>query len=147
MELSQFTDYSLRVLIAAAVADPEELLSVRDIAAGYGISRNHLVKVVHRLGQLGYLRTVRGRGGGVALARPAESITVGDVVRQTESMALVECLEDQGRCRIDGACGLKGAIHAALAAFMRILDSYTIADLVLNRCEINNLLQEKPQHV
>ncbi len=131
MEVSQFTDYSLRALIRTALAAPGERTSAREIAEGYGISYNHVVKVVHNLAKLGYLHTSRGRGGGIALARPADEIGVGEVVRDTENLALVECLSHGGgACPISPACDLKRVFAEARRAFLEVLDRYTLGDLV-----------------
>lgn len=134
MQLTRYTDYSLRVLIYLAVHQ-EELATIEEISDAYGISKAHLMKVVHQLGRAGYLETVRGRGGGIRLARPPENIRVGEVVRHTEeSMALVECFDPQkSRCRIEPACELRAALKKAIEAFLGTLDDYTVADLVGRR--------------
>jgi Rrf2 family nitric oxide-sensitive transcriptional repressor len=134
MQLTRYSDYSLRVLIYLAVR-PDELATIEEIAHAYGISRAHLMKVVHQLGRGGFLSTLRGRGGGFQLARPAEEIGVGEVVRFTEgTLELVECFDPEtSRCRIDPVCGLRGALEQALDAFLETLDRYTLADLVARR--------------
>jgi len=134
VQLTRYSDYSLRVLIYLALA-PNRLVTIEDIARSYGISKAHLMKVVHQLGLAGYVETVRGRGGGLRLARPAEEIRVGEVVRSTEeSMALAECFEaGTGQCAIEPVCGLRSVLHEALAAFLAVLDRYTIEDLVARR--------------
>jgi Rrf2 family nitric oxide-sensitive transcriptional repressor len=131
MQLTSFADYSLRVLIYTA-ARPTERCTVDEIATAFGISRHHLVKVVHGLHRLGYLETYRGRGGGLVLARPAEAINLGEVVRRTEeTLGIVECLDrETNTCPLTRACGLKGALEEALASFLAVLDRYTIADLI-----------------
>ncbi len=136
MRLSTFTDYSLRVLIFLGVRR-DGLATIGEIADRYGISRNHLMKVVHRLGQEGLVETVRGKGGGLRLARPAEAIRLGEVVRFAEAdMAVVPCFEvpgagsPAGGCRIAPACRLAGVLDEALAAFLGVLDRYTLADLL-----------------
>lgn len=140
MELNQFTDYSLRVLIYVALKK-DELSPIKDIAAAYAVSENHLVKVVHKLGKLGYLRTVRGRGGGVALKMAAGKIGVGEVVRAVETMAVVECLPPkQGTCCIAGVCELQAGLKRATAAFMAELDKLTLADLVRNDVQLRGRL-------
>lgn len=140
MELSQFTDYSLRVLIYVGIR--EEQVAVREIAEAYEISQNHLVKVVHQLAKLGFLKTLRGRNGGILLGRPPSEISVGDVVRQVENFGLVECFpEREGRCFIDGDCHLKTALIKAKAAFLAELDKVTVADLVKPRRSLLNRLQ------
>ena len=134
MELSRFTDYSLRVLMYAAARAPEKI-TLKEIADAYRISHHHLVKIVHRLGILGYLRNQRGRSGGIHLGRAAEEIHVGDVVRQTEThFNLAECFNPAtDACRISPVCVLKGVFHDAREAFLKVLDGCTIADLVKNR--------------
>jgi Rrf2 family nitric oxide-sensitive transcriptional repressor len=133
VQLTRYTDYALRVLIYLAL-EPGRLATVEEIADRYGISRAHLTKVVHRLGRRGWVETLRGRRGGLRLARPPETIRVGDVVRATEeSLALVECFEARGDCAIEPACGLRGALEEALAAFLAVLDRTTLADLVARR--------------
>jgi Rrf2 family nitric oxide-sensitive transcriptional repressor len=134
VQLTRYSDYSLRVLIYLAL-DPERLVTIEDIARSYDISKAHLMKVVHQLGLRGYVETVRGRGGGLRLARRAEEIRVGEVVRSTEeNMDLVECFDAaSSQCAIETACGLRSVLHEALAAFLAVLDRYTIADLVARR--------------
>ena len=134
MQLTRYSDYSLRVLMYLAL-DPERLVTIEEIAQSYGISKAHLMKVVHQLGLRGYVDTVRGRGGGLRLGRRPEEIRVGEVVRSTEeNMALVECFEPaSSQCAIEPACGLRSVLHEALAAFLGVLDRYTLADLVARR--------------
>lgn len=133
MQLTRYSDYSFRVLIYLAL-DPGRLATIDEIASHYGISKAHLTKVVHELGLRGYVETVRGRGGGLRLARPAEAIGVGELVRDSEaSLALVECFEPRGACVIEPACGLRPVLQEALAAFLAVLDRYTLADLVARR--------------
>ncbi len=142
MELSQFTDYSLRTLIYAALREPGQVSSVREIAEAFAISHHHLVKVVHNLARLGYVETVRGRKGGVLLAKKPESIRIGDVVRQTESLAVVECHRDPGNtCCIAGVCHLQSVLAAATRAFMAELDKVTLEDLVVNQAPLRHRLK------
>lgn len=137
MRLTRYTDYALRVLTYLA-AQPDRVCSIAEIARAYGISQNHLMKVAHDLGKAGYVEGVRGRTGGIRLAKPAEKITVGDVVRHTEdSLDLVEC----GGCLIAPACELTGALDEALAAFMAVLDRRTLADLLKRRTKLLRLLR------
>ncbi|MCC7487077.1 MAG: Rrf2 family transcriptional regulator [Burkholderiales bacterium] len=129
MRLTTFSDYGFRVLIYLG-ATSGELATIDEISAAYGISSNHLMKVVHRLGQLGYIETVRGKGGGMRLARAPAGINVGEVLRATEdSFELVECM-DGGDCRITRACVLRHALADAREAFLRVLDGYTLAQLL-----------------
>jgi Rrf2 family transcriptional regulator, nitric oxide-sensitive transcriptional repressor len=144
MRLTVQSDYSLRVLIFVATKQGE-LATIPEIASAYGISRAHLMKVVHQLGKLGYLETVRGRGGGFRLGKPPSDIGIGAVVKATEeTLALVPCLAHAAAegCRIDGACRLKGMLSEALSAFFAVLDRYTLADIVSGRAApLRRLLQ------
>ncbi len=126
MRLTTFSDYSLRTLILLAVRDQS---TIAEISRLYGISEAHLNKVIHQLGIAGDIETIRGRGGGIRLARPPDAINVGAVVRRTEDLALVTCLEGVA-CLIAPACLLQVALKEALAAFLAVLDRYTLADLV-----------------
>ena len=141
MKLTAFTDYSLRVLIYLAT-DTSRRATISEIAESFGVSENHLIKVVHFLGRQGWIETVRGKGGGILLARPAEQINVGKVVRDTEGAAVpAECFaEDGGSCVIDGCCRLKGVLGEAVKAFYAVLDHYTLADLVVNRRALGKVL-------
>jgi Rrf2 family nitric oxide-sensitive transcriptional repressor len=134
VQLTRYTDYSLRVLIYLAV-EPDRRATIDEIASAYDISKAHLMKVVHELGRRGWVETVRGRGGGLQLARPADEIAVGEVVRATEeNLALVECFDPAtSACAIERACGLRAVLDEALAAFLAVLDGYTLADLVARR--------------
>lgn len=135
MRLTRYTDYAVRVMIHLAVND-RELVSIAEIAQAYGVSHANLMKVVQDLGEAGYVETVRGRHGGVRLARPASAINVGELVRHTEaSFELAEC----GDCRITPACGLKGVLAEAMGAFLAVLDKYAIADLIGRRSELQAL--------
>ena len=129
MKLKSYTDFALRVLMHLA-ARPDRLSSIAEIARTYRISHTHLTKVVHDLRKEGYLSAVRGRSGGILLARPAGAISVGEIVRHTEgSFDLVDC----GSCVIAPACALTAALREARSAFMAVLDGYTLADLVKDR--------------
>ena len=141
MRLTVRTDYALRVLMYVGL-QPERLATIAEMAAAYGVSENHLMAVVHRLGTLGYLETVRGKGGGVRLARPPEAISLGEVVRRVESdLALVECFgAERGRCPIESACVLRDVLGEALEAFLGVLDRHTVADLVRPRYALGQLL-------
>ncbi|GLV12707.1 HTH-type transcriptional regulator NsrR [Alicyclobacillus hesperidum] len=132
MNLTLFTDYSLRTLMYAASLPSEELANIDEIAKVYGISRNHLTKAVHRLGQLGYIQTIRGRNGGFRLAKPATEIRIGDVVRQMEeNLHVVECFQaEAGICILNPTCRLKRVLQKAMEAFLSVLDEYTLADVV-----------------
>lgn len=141
MRLTVYTDYALRLLIYAALK-PDGLITISEVADAYGISRNHLTKVVHQLGLAGYLDTVRGKGGGLRLARSPESVRIGDVVRHTEpDMALTPCFKPtEAPCAIFPACLLKGALQEARESFLHALDGYTLADLTTPRAKLRTLL-------
>jgi Rrf2 family nitric oxide-sensitive transcriptional repressor len=141
MRLTTFTDYCFRTLIYVALKH-DELATIDEIAEHYGINRNHLVKVVFRLGQLGYLDTLRGKGGGVRLAKDPAKINLGTLVRDTEDdLALVECFRGRDSlCVIEPACVLKTALQQALRAFLEALDGYTIADLLTPSRRLARLL-------
>ena len=130
MQLTLFSDYSLRILLYLS-AHGERRVALPEIAAAYGISHHHLVKVTQRLIEAELLISARGRGGGLRLAREPETINLAEVVRLTEPhLDLVECFDrSKNTCPIDGACGLKGALKRARAAFLDELARYTLADL------------------
>lgn len=131
MQLTRFTDFGLRVLIAAGVA-ADRGVTITEISGRYGISKNHVMKVVRHLGHAGYLETTRGRGGGLKLAVAPERIVLGRVVREIEGFELVPCFDSAtpGACVIAPACVLKRALGRALDAFLAVLDEYTLADLI-----------------
>jgi Rrf2 family transcriptional regulator, nitric oxide-sensitive transcriptional repressor len=141
MRLSVYSDYSCRVLMQAALRRPERV-TVDEVAETFGISRHHLVKVVHDLGRTGYLQTQRGVGGGFTLARPPQDIRLGDIVRLgEESEVVIECEDKKHRlCRIAPACRLKSVLDEAATAFFEVLDAYTIADLVQHPTKMRALL-------
>lgn len=133
MQLTKWTDYSLRVLLhCAAHAGQAAPVRIADIQQMHGISRSHLTKVVMALAAAGYLETTRGRGGGLRLSRPAQEIAVGEVVRLTEAdFTLLECFDPAtNTCLIAGHCQLQGVLEVALARFFEALDGVTLADLL-----------------
>lgn len=126
MRLTRYTDYAMRVLLYLASQPDDRLSSIGEIARGYGISQNHLMKVVNDLARAGYIESVRGRFGGIRLARHADTINVGQVVRHTEDdFDLVDC----DGCVIAPACGLTGVLHEATSAFLAVLDRYSLTDV------------------
>ena len=134
MQLNLQTDYALRVLMALAAGDRQS--SVDQIARQYAISRNHLAKVAQKLQNEGLVVTFRGRGGGMRLARPAEEIVVGDVVRRFENLdSFVSCFAGGSGCAVNGLCALKPALAGALEDFLTHLDGYRLSDLVPDRPE------------
>jgi Rrf2 family transcriptional regulator, nitric oxide-sensitive transcriptional repressor len=146
MKLTLYTDYSLRVLIYLASKPKEELSTIKEIADSYQISKNHLMKVTYELGKMGMIETIRGRYGGIKLAKDPADINIGKVVRATEEdFELVECFGKGNSCVITPVCGLKHALAKALNAYLSVLDGYTLADLVTNPLEYRMLFQEQ-QH-
>ena len=134
MRLTLWTDYALRTLIFVG-AKGGRLATIAEIAQSFDISKAHLMKVVNRLGQQGYLDTVRGKGGGIRLARSPAEIRVGAVVRETEEdLAVMGCLAETGFCRIEDCCVLRHALREATLAFLQTLDGYTLADLSGTHC-------------
>ncbi|CAL95718.1 RrF2 family transcriptional regulator [Azoarcus olearius] len=130
MRLSTFSDYCLRVLMYLG-EHADRLSTVAEIARAHDISESHLTKVVHQLGRSGYVDTLRGKGGGMRLARAPREIVLGEVLRQTETdFALVECFGDEPHCYMEGACQLQAVLGEALGAMFRVLDGYTLADLL-----------------
>ena len=131
MQLTRHTDYALRVLMYLA-KQPDVLSSVSEIASYYSISRNHLVKVAQGLTEAGYVKTTRGKHGGMRLASDAKDISVGNVVRKMENhFNVVECFESgNDTCRIEKRCGLKGVIQRATNTFLKELDQTSLADVL-----------------
>lgn len=131
MQLTRFSDYSLRVLLYLA-AHQSRLVSVDEVSRAYGVSKHHLVKVVQRLVEEGLVASTRGRGGGLRLNRRPEEINIGALVRATEPhFDLVECFDrDANTCPIDSACGLKHVLRTAQRAFLDVLDRSTLSDFV-----------------
>lgn len=131
MRLTKFSDYSLRVLMYAAMAG-DRLVTIEETTRIYNISRAHLMKVVNALTQAGYIKGVRGRSGGFTLAKAPEDINLGEVVRRTEpDFALVECFAAGNECRVTRTCLLPAVFNEALRAFIGTLDRYTLADIML----------------
>lgn len=145
MRLTVYTDYSLRVLMYLALKD-DGLATIGEIAESYGISKNHLMKVAHQLGVAGYVDTVRGRRGGLRLAKPAKAIGLGEVIRHTEpDMAIVMCFEPiNADCAILPCCVLRKALERARSAFIDVLDEYSLSDLVKPRTSLRELLAIAP---
>jgi len=141
MRLTAYTDYALRVLMQVALRHGE-LVRIAEIATSFGISHNHLTKIVHQLGARGFLFTVQGRNGGMRLARPAAAITVGEVVREFEpDFRLVECFDPPPvNCRIESACVLKETFREAIDLFLDRLDQVTLSDLLRPRAKLQTLL-------
>ena len=141
MRLTTFSDYSLRVLIYLGV-HKDQTATIGQISEAYGISANHLMKVVHYLAQGGYIETTRGKGGGMRLGLAPEKINLGELVRGTEdNHKLVECFDrEHSDCRIESACVLRGMLGQALEAFFHSLDAYTLADLIVSKPRLEKIL-------
>jgi Rrf2 family nitric oxide-sensitive transcriptional repressor len=131
MRLTNFSDYALRLLMYAA-AQKDRLVTIEEASEAYGISRTHLMKIANTLTRAGYLKAVRGRSGGLELAKRPEKIRLGDVIRTTEpDFSIVECFTSGDQCVITSRCRLRGILKEALNAFLETLDRYTLADLML----------------
>lgn len=143
MKLTSYTNYAMRCLQLAALKHPK-LVRVDDVVSIHDVSRPHIVKIVHQLGKAGYLETVRGRGGGFRLSRPAETIIVGEVVRLTEGrIDVVECFNpDTNTCPFIGICKLSKKIQEATSAFMDVLDDVTVADIASNNIPLLNRIEQ-----
>jgi Rrf2 family transcriptional regulator, nitric oxide-sensitive transcriptional repressor len=140
MQLTKFSDYALRVLMYAHAAG-DRRVTIEEMAASYRISRAHLMKVVNALTRSGYLTAVRGRSGGLTLARPAGEIRLGEVIRSTEpDFALVECFATGNQCAITGCCRLPRVLKQALGAFLDTLDQYTVASIALKPRDFRRVL-------
>lgn len=137
MKLTAYSNYALRSLQLAALRAPD-LIRVDDVVRVHGLARPHIVKIVHELGRAGFVKTQRGRGGGFRLARPAEEIVVGNVVRLTEGpLDVVECFNpERNTCPLIGICKLSLALREATNAFMAVLDDLTLADIASNKSEL-----------
>ncbi|UBH23107.1 Rrf2 family transcriptional regulator [Macrococcus armenti] len=133
MKLTLYSDYSLRVLMY--IARKDERVQIEEIAKFYGISKNHLTKVVNNLATLGYIETTRGRGGGMKIKIQPEDINIGKLIRKTEeTLTIVECFDrETNTCPIAGMCGLQGVLGEALAAYMAVLDKYTLEDVLFQK--------------
>ncbi|MET3196315.1 RrF2 family transcriptional regulator [Bacillus sp. OAE603] len=133
MRLTNYSDYSLRVLIYLSTEPNEKLVNIKDIAEAYDISKNHLMKIIYNLGKMGYIETIRGRNGGIRLAKRPSDINIGELIRKTEEdFHIVECFEDNNNCVITPVCSLKHIFNKALNQFLQVLDEYTLEDIVQN---------------
>ncbi|WP_133130759.1 Rrf2 family transcriptional regulator [Legionella yabuuchiae] len=143
MQLTQFTDYSLRALIYIALR--KESCTIKDITDAYTISTNHMVKIIHNLAKIGLIKTSRGKGGGLLMAAHPETINLGRLIAQLEPhFDLVPCFnKEKANCCIAPVCKLKGILHEAQAAFMGVLERYTLADVLHNPNELSVFLSIK----
>lgn len=142
MQLKKYTDYALRVLIFTGMKREGELASIKEISDTFSISHHHLSKVVHELNKGELLETVRGRYGGIRLAKSPKEINIGVIVRSLEQdFVLLECFDrDKNQCIISPACKLKHVLHEAMDAFFSVLDRYTLEDLIVNEDELLTLM-------
>ena len=145
MRLTNYTDYSLRVLIYLAMKKDDELSTIKEIADTYHISKNHLMKITHELGLLGYIDTIRGRNGGIRLLMEPKDINIGELILKTEEdFHIVECFhrneEGANHCIISPACNLKHALHESMLAFINVLKGYTLSDIIENKADLKELL-------
>ncbi|KEY59726.1 nitric oxide-sensing transcriptional repressor NsrR [Serratia sp. DD3] len=141
MQLTSFTDYGLRALIYMASLPAERMTSISEVTEVYGLSRNHMVKIINQLSHTGFVTTVRGKNGGIRLGKPASTIRLGDVVRALEPLSLVNCTSDF--CHITPACRLKSVLQQAVQNFLKELDNYTLADMVEDNSQLYRLLLVK----
>lgn len=134
MQLTSFTDYGIRVLMYLAT-QPEQISSVKEIAEYYNISRNHLVKITHRLSQLGYINTSKGKGGGIQISKGIEKLNLGDIIIALEpNFNIVECFDAQNNtCRITNSCHFKHYISEARENFINTMNKYTLGDTIQNK--------------
>ncbi len=132
MRLTLYTDYSLRVLMYLGMREPGEKVQIDEIAGFYYISKNHLTKVVHHLAKLGYVKTLRGRGGGIMLNYKPEALNIGEVVRNTEdNFHMAECFNaENNQCVLTPVCSLRFILNDALKAYLEVLDNYTLKDII-----------------
>lgn len=146
MRLTNYSDYSLRVLIYLATQETSKLTNIKEISEVYNISKNHLMKIIFNLGKLGYIETVRGRSGGFRLAKDPAEINIGELIRRTEeNFYLVECFEDKNACVITPVCSLKHVLNNALEQFFKVLDQYTLADIAENQVMLKDYFALKQQ--
>ncbi len=137
MHVTKFSDYALRVLIYLACKESDNLITISELAKTYSISVHHVRMVVYKLGQLGYVNCIQGKGGGLELALEPEEISVGEVIRKTEpDFCIVECFSPENKCSIVKACKLQHILSDALNAFFETLDQYTLADISDNKRSI-----------
>ncbi|WP_337261466.1 MULTISPECIES: nitric oxide-sensing transcriptional repressor NsrR [unclassified Serratia (in: enterobacteria)] len=138
MQLTSFTDYGLRALIYLASLPADKMTSISEVTEVYGVSRNHMVKIINQLSREGFVTAVRGKNGGIRLGKPAETIRLGDVVRALEPLSLVNCSREF--CHITSACRLKQVLYQSVQNFLEELDKHTLADMVEENPPLYKLL-------
>lgn len=139
MQLTLFTDYALRTLVFLALQPEDNLSTITEVAERFTISRNHVVKIVHQLGLKGYIETIRGKHGGIRLARPSQDINLRDLIADMEN---VSCLLDCKRegCRLEPGCRFQSIMRKAMRAFLGVLSEFTLGDLVKDEDRMCGLL-------
>ncbi|WP_292977342.1 nitric oxide-sensing transcriptional repressor NsrR [Pantoea sp. UBA4549] len=140
MQLTSFTDYGLRALIYMATLPEGRQTNITEVTDTYGVSRNHMVKIINQLSRAGFVAATRGKNGGIRLGMDPEIIIIGDVVRKMEPLQLVNC----ATCAITPACRLRKALSDAVQLFLQELDNYTLADLVRNNDSLYHILLSEP---
>jgi len=144
MRLTNYSDYSLRVLMYLATQSEQKLVNIKEVAEVYNISKNHLMKIIYNLGKMGYIETVRGRSGGFRLAKKPSEINIGELIRKTEEdFYLVECFEHKETCVITPVCSLKHLLNSALEQFFQTLDRYTLEDVTSNQVMLKEYFASK----
>ncbi|WP_064575184.1 nitric oxide-sensing transcriptional repressor NsrR [Hafnia paralvei] len=138
MQLTSFTDFGLRALIYMASLPADQMTNITQVTDVYGVSRNHMVKIINQLSRAGFVTAVRGKNGGIRLGRAAKDIRIGDVVRELEPLTLVNCSREF--CHITTACRLKQVLQKATQAFLAELDQCTLADLIEENSPLYKLL-------
>ena len=143
MQLTKYTDFAFRALIFLGIQKPAELVTITIVAKHFDIPRNHLVKIIHQLGKLGYVETIRGKGGGIRLARPASKISLREIVEaMEEKLEPVNCSKPS--CPIVASCQLKGVLAEAQEAFLAVLGKYSLSDLQQHPEQLQKLLKIYP---
>lgn len=140
MQLTVFTDFSLRTLMYLGALEKDELATLNQISQVYGISLNHLKKIAWELNKSGYIESVYGRNGGYRLAKHPNAIQIGSLIRKFENLELVECMKEDGFCVLMPVCKFKQALHEALEAYLEVLDSYTLSDFLTDKEELARAL-------
>ncbi|OBT16383.1 transcriptional repressor NsrR [Vibrio sp. UCD-FRSSP16_10] len=140
MQITSFTDYAIRTLIYLAALKDDELTNITQVSEVFGISRNHMVKIVNKLGQKEFIHTIRGKNGGIRLNRPASEINIGSVIRELEPLTVINCSPEF--CHITPACRLKSYLHRAKEAFLAELDRCYLDDLLDDNSELLILLSK-----
>ena len=139
MQLTLFTDYALRTLVFLALQPEQHLSTITEVADRFSISRNHVVRIVHQLGMKGYIDTIRGKHGGIRLARARAEINLGDLIADMENMSCLMDCQREG-CRLSPGCRFQSIMRKAMRAFMAVLAEFTLADLVRDEERMCDLL-------